>query len=128
MDELDEAHVVLAPASAGLVSEALVKEIREALKAAAGRDFSVQFAAREKAEKELTVTQIIETEKLKARRAMVEAFKSDPFVQECVRQLGGEVIETSVRPLTIDELKEFERHAWQYSGTARPGPKDAEKR
>ena len=128
MDELDDKHVLLAPASSGLVSEAVVKEIREAISDAKGHDFAVHFAGREKAEAELTVTKVIETEKLKARRAIVEAFKSDPFVQECVRQLGGEVVETSVRPLTIDELKEFERHAWQYSGTARPGPKNAEKR
>lgn len=128
VDELDEKHVLLAPASSGLVSEAVVKEIREAISDAKGHDFAVHFAGREKAEAELTVTKVIETEKLKARRAIVEAFKSDPFVQECVRQLGGEVVETSVRPLTIDELKEFERHAWQYSGTARPGPKNAEKR
>ena len=128
MDELDDKHVLLAPASSGLVSEAVVKEIREAISDAKGHDFAVHFAGREKADAELTVTKVIETEKLKARRAIVEAFKSDPFVQECVRQLGGEVVETSVRPLTIDELKEFERHAWQYSGTARPGPKNAEKR
>lgn len=128
VDELDEQHVLLAPASAGLVSEAVVKEIRDAVSAAAGHDFAVRFAGREKTAAELTVTKVIETEKLKARRAIVEAFKSDPFVQECVRQLGGEVVETSVRPLTIDELKEFERHAWQHSGTARSGPKNAEKR
>ena len=30
-------------------------------------------------------------------KAMIEAFKSDPFVQECLRVLDGELDETSVR-------------------------------
>ena len=127
VDELDDVHAVLAPASKDLISDSLVKTIREALERVTGHDFAVTFS-RERREDELTVARVIDTEKLKARRAIVDAFKSDPFVQECVRTLGGEVIETSVRPVTIDELKELERHAWQYSGTAGSGSEDAEKR
>lgn len=128
VDELDGTHVTLAPASMGLVSEAVVSEIRAALEKGLGHAFEVRFSGRERREDEVTVTQVVETERLMARRAMVEAFKSDPFVQECVRRLGAEVTDTSVRPLTIDELKELERNAWKYPGPARTGSKDAKKR
>ena len=116
------------PAAASLVSEAVVKTLREALTKAAGHDFAVHFAARERRDDELTVTKVVETEKLKARRAMVEAFKSDPFVQKCVQKIGSEVIETSVRLLTFDEIKDFEANAWKYSRLVGSGPENAEKR
>lgn len=128
VDEFDDRHVLLAPAAASLVSEAVVKTLREALTKAAGRDFAVHFAARERRDDELTVTKVVETEKLKARRAMVEAFKSDPFVQKCVQKIGSEVIETSVRLLTFDEIKDFEANAWKYSRLVGSGPENAEKR
>ena len=59
---------------------------------------------------------------------MVEAFKSDPFVQKCVQKIGSEVIETSVRLLTFDEIKDFEANAWKYSRLVGSGPENAEKR
>ena len=70
----------------------------------------------------------METERRKARLAMIMAFKSDPFVQKCVQLLQAKVIDASVRDMTDAEIKETETYAWKHSGTAGAGPENAKKR
>ena len=128
VDELDDHHVLLAVASQTLVNEAIQQEIREALEKALGHPFAVHFAPRERSQDEPSVSLLVETERRKARLAMITAFKSDPFVQKCVQLLQAKVIDASVRDMTDAEFKETETYACKHSGPAGAGPENAKKR
>ena len=88
----------------------------------------MHFAPRERSQDEPSVSLLVETERRKARLAMITAFKSDPFVQKCVQLLQAKVIDASVRDMTDAEIKETETYAWKHSGTAGACPENAKKR
>ena len=76
----------------------VVHLIEGAMKRLKGESFQVKFDAQEHDGKSHpTLSLWEESERRAARLAMIEAFKSDPFVQECLRVLDGELDETSVR-------------------------------
>lgn len=96
--ELDDNHVLLRPRSRMLVTPDVVHLIEAAMKRLKGEAFEVKFDATEHDGKSApTLSLWEESERRAARLAMIEAFKSDPFVQECLRVLDAELDETSVR-------------------------------
>lgn len=100
--QLTENSVLLRPLSHTLVTESLKTLLNEAFTKAKGSDFSVVFAAGERDPKAVTVALIEEMNRRAARVALIDAFKSDPFVQECLTVLGGTVDETTVTPLKTE--------------------------
>lgn len=96
--ELTEDHVLLRPRSRMLLTPDVVHLIEGAMKRLKGESFQVKFDAQEhEGKSHPTLSLWEESERRAARLAMIEAFKSDPFVQECLRVLDGELDETSVR-------------------------------
>lgn len=96
--ELDDAHVLLRARSRMLLTPDVVHLIEGALKRLKGEAFVVRFDAAEHDGKSApTLSLWEESERRATRLAMIEAFKSDPFVQECLRVLDGVLDETSVR-------------------------------
>lgn len=96
--ELDSDHVLLRARSRMLLTPEVVHLIESAMKRIQGGHFAVRFDEREHDGKSApTLSLWEESERRAARAAMIEAFKSDPFVQECLRVLDGELDETSIR-------------------------------
>ncbi len=96
--ELGPDHVTLRPAARTLVSHEVVGMIEEALQAGSGHPMSVRIADGERGRGVVTLSLIEEAERRAARLALIEAFKSDPFVQKCLDAFNGTVDETSVEP------------------------------
>lgn len=96
--ELTDNHVLLAPLSNLLINHEVTEAIRQALKHAVGHDFEVKFTQTERNKDAVTLSLLEESERRAARIAMIEAFKSDPFVQQCLETFGAVVDETSVTP------------------------------
>lgn len=96
--EFDEAHALLRPLSLMLVNEEAKRTVQRALEQAAGHEFRVLFTHDERAEDAVSISLIEEAERRAARLALIEAFKSDPFVQQCLTALDGTLDETSVEP------------------------------
>ncbi len=95
---LDEGSVLLRPRSNALVTPELHSQIRSAIaRAAKNPDFKVKFDALEHDGTAATVSLWEESVRREARIALIEAFKSDPFVQKCLVALDGTLDETSVR-------------------------------
>lgn len=95
---LDDEHVLLRARSRMLLTPEVVHLIEAALRRLKGNHFQVKFDAQEHDAKSApTLSLWEESERRAARAAMISAFKSDPFVQECLRVLDGELDETSVR-------------------------------
>lgn len=124
---LTDSEVVLRPISHTLVTQNTKQEIQNAIVGVKGTGFHVNFAPEEKSPQSTTVSLLEEAERRAARIAMIEAFKSDPFVQQCVNVFNGTIDETSVRLLTETEIEELEHYARKHPGLARPGTKDAKK-
>lgn len=96
--ELDDKHVKLRARSRTLLTPEVVHVIESALKRIRGAEFVLEFDDTEHDGKtKPTLSLWEESERRAARVAMIEAFKSDPFVQECLRVLEGELDETSIR-------------------------------
>lgn len=96
--ELNDDQVLLRVRSRTLLTPEVVHLIESALRRLKGEHFQVKFDAHEHDGKSVvTLSLWEESERRAARAAMIEAFKSDPFVQECLRVLDGELDETSVR-------------------------------
>lgn len=96
--ELNDEQVLLRARSRTLLTPEVVHLIESALRRLKGEHFQVKFDAIEHDGKSApTLSLWEESERRAARAAMIEAFKSDPFVQECLRVLDGELDETSVR-------------------------------
>lgn len=125
---LSDREVVLRPITHSLVTQKTKQEIQNAIVAIKGSGFHVNFASEEKSPQSTTVSLLEEAERRAARIAMIDAFKSDPFVQQCVNVFNGTIDEASVRLLTETEIEELEHYARKHSGLARPGTKDAKKR
>ena len=106
--ELTEDHVLLRPEVGRLLDECR-GQIEAALSGVKGHAFAVNRTAEDKSEEN-------------------DAFKSDPIVQECVRILCAEIDETSIRPLTENEVRETVIYERQHPGSARSGSKNAKKR
>ncbi len=96
--EVTDDHVMLRPAAQTLVSAEIVQMIEEAVSKGAGRPMQVRFTKDERAKDAVTLSLIEEAERRAARRAMIEAFKSDPFVQKCLEVFNATIDETSVEP------------------------------
>lgn len=126
--ELTENHVLLRPEVGRLLDECR-SQIEEAIGEVKGHAFSVNRTAEDKRDENAPCVQLLEqSEKRAARLAMIDAFKSDPIVQECVRILCAEIDETSIRPLTENEVRETVIYERQHPGSARSGSKNAKKR
>lgn len=97
--ELDADHVLLRPSALSLVKHEVVQMIEEAVSKGAGHPVAVRFTADERARDALTLSLIEEAERRAARKAMIEAFKSDPFVQKCLEVFNGTIDETSIEPI-----------------------------
>lgn len=121
-------EVVLRPITHTLVTKDTKEQIQNAIIGVKGAGFHVNFAPEEKTPNSTTVSLMEEAERRAARIAMIDAFKSDPFVQKCVNIFNGTIDETSVRLLTETEIEELEHYARKHPGLARPGTKDAKKR
>ena len=96
--EISDDHVLLRPATHTLVPHETVQMIEEALAKGAGHPMAVRFTKDEKVDNAVTLSVVEERERRAARLAMIEAFKSDPFVQKCLEVFNGTVDETSVEP------------------------------
>ena len=96
--EISDDHVLLRPATHTLVPHETVQMIEEALAKGAGHPMAVRFTKDEKVDNAVTLSVVEESERRAARLAMIEAFKSDPFVQKCLEVFNGTVDETSVEP------------------------------
>lgn len=97
--ELDDRHILLRPQSQNLINEAIIAEIAGAVSEAKGSAFEVRFTADECSRDAVTVSKLEARERYEARRAMIEAFRSDPFVQKCLKTLNATLIESSVAAL-----------------------------
>ncbi len=126
--ELDESHVLLRPQTYLTITDECKAQIQSALVALKGHAFELAFTGDVRAEDAPCVLLLEEAEKRAARLAMIDAFKSDPIVQECVRILCAEVDETSIRPLTENEVRESVIYEREHPGSARSGSKNAKKR
>ncbi len=97
--ELSADHVLLRPSSQSLVKHEIVQMIEDAVSKGAGRPIAVRFTSDEREHDALTLSLIEEAERRAARKAMIEAFKSDPFVQKCLEVFNGTIDETSIEPI-----------------------------
>ncbi len=95
--ELTDNHVLLSPLSHLLVNQEITGAVTQAIEHAVGHKFEVKFTPTERAKDAVTLSLLEEAERRAARIAMIEAFKSDPFVQECLKAFEAEVDETSVK-------------------------------
>ncbi len=96
--ELTDSHVLLEPLSQLLVNDEVTSAIAAALQHVVGHAFKVEFAPHEHDKDAVTLSLLEEAERRAARIAMIEAFKSDPFVQQCLERFGAVVDETSIEP------------------------------
>lgn len=126
--EITESFVTLRPVSQTLVGGNVGREISEQISRALNRDFTVRFTGDEKAENAPSLSLLEEDERRAARLAMIDAFKSDPIVQECLKTLSGTIDETSIRPFTETEIREIVTYERKHPGVACPGTKNAKKR
>ena len=101
--ELDDKHVLLRPQSQGLINEEVIGEIAGAVSKSSGVDFEVRFTKDECSPRAVTVSKLEARERHEARLAMIEAFRSDPFVQKCLKTLNATLIESSVVALDTPE-------------------------
>lgn len=96
--ELTDDHVLLRPATQTLIRHEIVQMIEEAVAKGAGHPMTVRFTKDEHPKDAVTLSLVEESERRAARRAMIEAFKSDPFVQKCLEVFNGTIDETSIEP------------------------------
>ncbi len=101
--ETDEKHVLLRPRSQALINESLVLEVTKAFTEALGAPFTVAFTSDECADDVQSISRLENLERLKAQRALVDAFRSDPFVQEVLETLHATLDESSVRVVETTE-------------------------
>lgn len=94
--ELTDDHVLLRPLTHTLINAEIVATISAALTQVAGHAFEVRFSSEDRDKDAVTLSLLEEAERRAARVAMIEAFKSDPFVQKCLRMFNAVVDETSV--------------------------------
>lgn len=94
--ELDERRVLLRPLTQTLVTPEIRATLSAALTHAAGRPFEVAFTPEERGKDAVTLSLVEESERRAARLALIDAFKSDPFVQKCLEVFNATVDETSV--------------------------------
>lgn len=106
--EFKETGVLLRPASLLIATGLVAQQMSEAITRAVGHPFAVRFDAHECAKGAANFAQLEHQERESAQRALVEAFRSDPFVQECLNTLHATLDESSVRPLTELEKKEMQ--------------------
>ena len=126
--DLTDDHVLLRPQVRALLGSECRAQIEQALTALKGHPFKVDIDDGEMRQGAPCVLLLDQAEKRAARLAMIDAFKSDPIVQECVRVLCAEIDETSIRPLTENEVREIVIYERKHPGSARSGPKNAKKR
>ena len=101
--EIDEKHVLLRPRSQALLNEGLVLEVTKAFTEALGAPFAVTFTSDECADEVQSISRLENLERLQAQRALVDAFRSDPFVQKVLETLNATLDESSVRVVETTE-------------------------
>ena len=95
---LTDDQVLLRARRRTLLTPEVVHLIEAAMRRLKGEHFRVTFDELEHDGKSApTLSLWEESERRAARVAMIEAFKSDPYVQECLRVLDGELDETTVQ-------------------------------
>ncbi len=125
--ELSDAEVVLRPLSHSLIDHDVISQIAKAVSRVTGHAMEVRFTEETRSATAATVSLLEESERRAARIAMIDAFRSDPFVQKCVELFNGTLDETSVRAMTTQELEELQDYARKHSRTTGSGSEDAEK-
>jgi len=95
--EFDDKHVLLRSRSSSFVTGQLLGQLTKALSEAVGSPFAVAFSSGECTSDAASISKLERVEKSRARRALVEAFRSDPFVQKCLQMFDATLDETSVR-------------------------------
>lgn len=103
--ELDDKHVLLRPRSSSFVTESLVLQFSKAISDALGHPFVVEFAPDECAPDAESVSKLEAMERVRARKALIEAFRRDPFVQKCLETLNATLDEESVRAVETTEKR-----------------------
>lgn len=93
----DDKHVSLRPRSRSFVTEELIGQLAKAFRDVTGSPFTVTFASGECTSKATSISKLERVEKLRAQKALIEAFRSDPFVQKCLQMFDATLDETSVR-------------------------------
>lgn len=126
--DLTEDHVLLRPQNGALLASECRSQIEQTISTLKGHPFKVDLAEGQMQDGAPCVLLLDQAEKRAARLAMIDAFKSDPVVQECVRVLCAEIDETSIRPLTETEVREIVIYERKHPGSARSGSKNAKKR
>lgn len=99
LESLTDNIVVLRVPSLAMVNEGNRLEIQTALSAALGHPFEVRFSPMERTDGVTTLSKIEESERRAARAAMIEAFQSDPFVQQYLNMFNATLDITTVRKL-----------------------------
>lgn len=92
--ELDDAHVLLRAPSAAIASKTAIDDLAQAIDPKGS--FKIQVAQGVIDPTAVTIAHLEEKEKREARKALVQAFRSDPFVQKCLETLDATLIESSV--------------------------------
>lgn len=95
--EFDDKHVLLRPRSHSFVTDQLLGQLTKAFKEITGSPFTVEFSSQECTSDAPSISKLERAEKARAQKALVEAFRSDPFVQKCLQMFDATLDETSVR-------------------------------
>lgn len=93
----DDKHVSLRPRSRSFVTEELIGQLTKAIRDVTGSPFTVTFASGECTSEATSISKLERAEKLRAQKALIEAFRSDPFVQKCLQMFDATLDEASVR-------------------------------
>lgn len=101
--EIDDKHVLLRPRSHAFVSESLTTSVSKAFTKAVGHDFTVTFDAEECAPDAPSVSRLEQAERIRAQRALVAAFRSDPFVKKILETFDAVLDESTVRTVETKE-------------------------
>jgi len=99
-------RVLLRARSRSFVNAEFEQLVSQAVSRAAGHDVAVRFAEGECSAEAASVAKLIASERAKAQKALVEAFRSDPFVQKCLETFNATLDEASVRSVDETETKE----------------------
>lgn len=93
----DDKHVSLRPRSRSFVTKELIGQLTKAIRDVTGSPFTVTFASGECTGEATSISKLERAEKLRAQKALIEAFRSDPFVQKCLQMFDATLDEASVR-------------------------------
>lgn len=79
------------------MTEELIGQLTKAIRDVTGSPFTVTFASGECTSEATSISKLERAEKLRAQKALIEAFRSDPFVQKCLQMFDATLDEASVR-------------------------------